>query len=67
MKQDLTLDKIQTAYYQSAEIVALYGEVYIPIFERLEKEYNERKEKLETVERAKKIASTETNLRIFDL
>ncbi len=30
---------------QSANIVAVYGERYLPIFERLEKEYKNRKQK----------------------
>lgn len=35
--------QLKKAYLQAAKIVALHGEKYLPIFERLEKEYKKNK------------------------
>ena len=45
MSDQLSLAQIKRAYHQAAKIVARYGDKYLPIFERLEKEYNDRKDK----------------------
>ena len=38
MSDQLSLAQIKRAYHQAAKIVARYGDKYLPIFERLEKE-----------------------------
>lgn len=39
MQGQIQIDALKTAYLQSAQIVSEYGEVYLPIFERLDQEY----------------------------
>ena len=46
MPETLTLAEIETAYIQAAKIVHRYGDVYLPIFERLEFELEEYKRKV---------------------
>ncbi len=52
MKKDVSFSDLKKAYMQSANIVAIYGERYLPIFERLEKEYKNRKHKDEMLTKA---------------
>lgn len=52
MKKKMSYKKLKRAYLQAANIVSLYGEKYLPIFERLEKEYNKRKQRLDSLNRA---------------
>ena len=42
MSSKVPLNQLKQAYLQSANIVAVHGEEYLPIFERLENEYNQR-------------------------
>ena len=42
---------------QSARIVAEHGDQYLPIFERLEHEFNEWKAREDTLDRAIKLAA----------
>ena len=61
----LSLSQIKKAFHQAEKIVARYGDRYFPIFERFEKEYHDRKDKVETLKRAIKIAEKhgDSNLR----
>ncbi|MFD1258576.1 hypothetical protein ACFQ3S_17350 [Mucilaginibacter terrae] len=34
----ITLERIKAAYQASAKIVALYGDIYLPLFERMHQE-----------------------------
>lgn len=52
---------LNNAYVQAAQIVAKYGDKYLPIFERLENEYFERKKKTATMERAMEVAFSVDN------
>lgn len=49
-------DEIEDALIIIASIVAEFGEAYLPIFERLESELNNEKEKSSAIERALKIS-----------
>ncbi len=52
----VSFESLKTAYLQAANIVSIYGEKYLPIFERLEKEYIERNKKRDILQRALKVA-----------
>lgn len=52
MSSNLSLSQLKQAYLQSANIVALYGKNYLPIFERVEKEYQLKIEKNKLLTRA---------------
>lgn len=56
MPKEITLKQLKKAYLQAANIVAVHGEKCLPIFERLEYEYMERKKKIDTLNRALKAA-----------
>jgi len=66
MSDQLSLAQIKRAYHQAAKIVARYGDKYLPIFERLEKEYQSRKDKVKTLKRAIKIAEKHTGFEPTD-
>ncbi|GAB1256146.1 hypothetical protein NBRC116494_06480 [Aurantivibrio plasticivorans] len=66
MSDQLSLAQIKRAYHQAAKIVARYGDKYLPIFERLEKEYQSRKDKVKTLNRAIKIAEKHTGFELTD-
>ncbi len=61
MENKVSYKQLKKAYLQAAKIVALHGEKYLPIFERLEKEYKERKKQVSTLNRAIKLAQSGTN------
>jgi len=67
MSDQLSLSQIKKAYHQAAKIVARYGDKYLPIFERLEKEYQNRKDKVKTLNRAIKIAERHKGFELEDL
>lgn len=67
MSNQLSLSQIKKAYHQAAKIVARYGDKYLPIFERLENEYQGRKDKIEALKRAIKIAETHTGFEPSEL
>jgi uncharacterized membrane protein YkoI len=67
MSDQLSLAQIKRAYHQAAKIVARYGDKYLPIFERLEKEYQNRKDKVKTLNRAIKIAEKDTGFEPTDI
>ena len=52
----ISFESLKTAYLQAAKIVSIYGDKYLPIFERLEKEYIERNKKRDVLQRALKVA-----------
>ncbi len=58
MTNDVSLSDLKKAYMQSANIVAIYGERYLPIFERLEKEYENRKQKDDMLTKAISISKS---------
>ena len=58
MTNDISFGELKKAYLQSANIVAIYGERYLPIFERLEKEYKNRKQKDDILTRAISISKS---------
>jgi len=53
---DVTYTDLKAAYVQAAKVVAEYGDTYLPIFERLEKELKEAEKKQSAIGRALKIA-----------
>jgi len=58
MTNDVSFSELKKAYLQSANIVAIYGERYLPIFERLEEEYKSRKLKSDILTRAISISKS---------
>lgn len=50
-------DKLNIAYAQSAKLVQLYGETYLPIFKRLHDEIERLKAKRSLQEKALQIAA----------
>ena len=58
MTKEISFSELKKAYLQSANIVAVYGERYLPIFERLEKEYKNRKQKDDILTRAISISKS---------
>lgn len=67
MSDQLSLAQIKRAYHQAAKIVARYGDKYLPIFERLEKEYHDKKARVKTLNRAIKIAEKHTGFEPKDI
>ena len=51
-------EELERAYFKMARIIERYGEKYLPIFERLEKELNERKAKNSLMQRALEAAKS---------
>ncbi len=62
MDNKVSYKQLKKTYLQAAKIVALHGEKYLPIFERLEKEYKERKKQVNTLNRAIKLAQSDTEI-----
>lgn len=54
--EDFAYSYLKAAYVQAAKVVAEYGDTYLPIFERLEKELKEAEKKQSSIDRALKIA-----------
>ncbi len=55
MEKKVRFEELKKAYKISAMLVTLHGDIYLPIFERLEKEYNDRLKKKEALHRAVQI------------
>lgn len=56
-RSDLTLEqRVERALITAARIVDMHGDVYVPIFERLERELLEIRRKGSAAERARMIA-----------
>lgn len=53
---DIAYPDLKAAYVQAAKVIAEYGDTYLPIFERLEKELKEVEKKQSSIDRALKIA-----------
>ena len=51
---------LHKAYIQSAHIISKYGDKYLPIFERIEREYNSAVERDALLTKAKNIAIDNT-------
>jgi pantoate kinase len=51
-EKEPTLDQVIHARNECANIIALYGEKYIPIFERLEEELEIRQKRMKLLRRA---------------
>ena len=58
MERGISDKNLRRAYIQSAHIVARYGSHYLPIFERLENEYNQRIKENDSLTKAKKISKS---------
>ena len=54
---DLGLDQIIAARNECARIIALYGDTYLPIFERLETEISKRERQNKLLIKAMKIGT----------
>jgi len=57
-KADITDELLEECYLFTAQIVEVFGDKYLPIFERLHAEIQIRKERRETLKKALKIART---------
>ena len=55
--RDPNLDEIISARNECARIIATYGEQFLPIFERLEAEIEQRKKRIESYQRALQIGT----------
>lgn len=55
-KTDISYQDIKKAYEVAALVVTKYGEVYLPLFERLQSELEDHQRKQKLVDKAKKIA-----------
>ncbi len=55
-ENDISLSILQESYELVAHIVAKHGEVYLPIFERLHTEIEQRKDKDDMLAKARTIA-----------
>lgn len=55
--EDIAYSYLKAAYVQAAKVVAEYGDTYLPIFERLERELKELEKKQSSIDRALKIAN----------
>ena len=53
---EITYQDIKDAYIEAAKIVSEYGEVYLPIFERMERELKTAEKKQSAINRAFEIA-----------
>ncbi|GAB1256177.1 hypothetical protein NBRC116494_06790 [Aurantivibrio plasticivorans] len=58
MKKPLTESELKNAYIKAAKIISKYGDIYLPIFERLEQEYQSAKKKSELIKKAISIAKS---------
>lgn len=56
MSDEVSDKDLKKAFEVAAKVVAKYGETYLPIFERLEQEYQSRQETKKVLERALTIA-----------
>lgn len=56
MEKNICDEELKAAFEMSAKIVALHGEAYLPIFERLEREYEARLESKKALDRAKDLS-----------
>ena len=56
MEDNIYDDELKKAYIQAAKIVAVHGDKYLPIFERLESEYQKSEKRKEILNRALEIA-----------
>ena len=58
IRKEMQIDneRLKHAYIQSAHIVSRYGDIYLPIFERLEAEYKKCADRDELLTRAKGIS-----------
>ena len=54
---DITNERLLSAYAAMAEIVALHGEAYLPIFERLHNEVEQLERKTDLLELARSISN----------
>ena len=64
MNNVISYKELKKAYIQAAKIVAKYGDKYLPIFKRLEREFKKRQDDIDTLNRAIKIASSDENKRL---
>jgi len=62
MENKVSYKQLKKAYLQAAKIVALHGEKYLPIFERLEIEFRERKKQVDALNRAIKVANSDKEI-----
>lgn len=56
-KDKISDERLHAAYLGSAELVAMYGEAYLPIFERLEQECKKREAQIALLTKARNISS----------
>tara|TARA_R110002095_G_scaffold200464_1_gene180725 strand:- start:96 stop:458 length:363 start_codon:yes stop_codon:yes gene_type:complete len=62
----IKLNEIQEAYEHLAKLISIYGDKYLPIFERLHSEISKRKSKNELLNIAKSIAHNNLSTEIKD-
>jgi len=60
MSQRVSDEELKKAYEVAAKVVAIHGETYLPIFERLEREYEARMQTKKALARAQAVAENVT-------
>ncbi len=63
MKTTLTEAELKSAYIKAAQIINKHGDKYLPIFERLENEYQTVKKKSELMKKVISIAESHKTTR----
>ena len=58
MSEHVTFEELARARVQIAQIINTYGEKYLPIFERLDNEYNQRKAQQDLLTKARNISNS---------
>ena len=64
MVNKVSYKQLKKAYLQAANIVAIHGKKYLPIFERLENECRERKKQVDILNRAIKLANSDKEVNL---
>lgn len=59
-EQKVTLDRVERGLVLLAHVIALDGEVYVPLFDRLEEELQALQRKQDTMNRARQIVENYT-------
>ena len=58
----LSMQDLERALHVAAEVVARHGELYLSLFEVLEKEYQERQQRASALDRARLMAARQQAL-----
>lgn len=57
-RDSISESELKRAYLQAAKVVTEHGEKYLPLFERMQEEYESHKQKSELIKQAIYLASS---------